>query len=83
MNVWQPLLVTPTMSRELCIVTLSVQEHTVDRFIPNDTYIADGSRVALVTGANCSGKSVYLKQVSHKSYRLMPALATISVLPSG
>ncbi|CAM9207864.1 unnamed protein product [Scytosiphon promiscuus] len=39
-----------------------LQELTVDRFIPNDTYIADGSRVALITGANCSGKSVYLKQ---------------------
>eukprot|EP00904_Undaria_pinnatifida_P009103 jgi/Undpi1/5322/HiC_scaffold_2.g00603.m1 len=39
------------------------QELTVDRFIPNDTYIADGGRVALITGANCSGKSVYLKQV--------------------
>lgn len=37
----------------------------MDRFIPNDTYIADGSRVALITGANCSGKSVYLKQVRH------------------
>lgn len=36
----------------------------MDTFIPNDTYIADGSRVALITGANCSGKSVYLKQVS-------------------
>ncbi|CAM9788464.1 unnamed protein product, partial [Hapterophycus canaliculatus] len=43
-----------------------LQELTVDRFIPNDTYIADGSRVALITGANCSGKSVYLKQVSRK-----------------
>lgn len=41
------------------------QELTVDRFIPNDTYIADGSRVALITGANCSGKSVYIKQVIH------------------
>lgn len=41
------------------------QELTVDRFIPNDTYIADGSRVALITGANCSGKSVYVKQVVH------------------
>lgn len=42
---------------------MSEQELTVDRFIPNDTYIADGSRVVLITGANCSGKSVYLKQV--------------------
>ncbi|CAM9138091.1 unnamed protein product, partial [Laminaria digitata] len=39
------------------------QELTVDHFIPNDTYIADGGRVAVITGANCSGKSVYLKQV--------------------
>ncbi|CAM9928524.1 unnamed protein product [Ascophyllum nodosum] len=43
--------------------TLKAQELTVERFIPNDTYIADGSRVALITGANCSGKSVYVKQV--------------------
>eukprot|EP00903_Cladosiphon_okamuranus_P011998 g11267.t1 len=45
-----------------------LQEHTVDHFIPNDTYIADGSRVALITGANCSGKSVYLKQVGVAVY---------------
>lgn len=50
------------------------QELTVDSFIPNDTYVADGSRVALITGANCSGKSVYLKQVpqvcsAHRSIR--------------
>lgn len=38
----------------------------MDHFIPNDTYIADGGRVALITGANCSGKSVYLKQVPTK-----------------
>ncbi|CAM9117808.1 unnamed protein product [Pylaiella littoralis] len=45
-----------------------LQELTVDRFIPNDTYVADGSRVALITGANCSGKSVYLKQVGVAVY---------------
>lgn len=39
----------------------------MDHFIPNDTYIADGGRVALITGANCSGKSVYLKQVPKQS----------------
>lgn len=44
----------------------TLQELTVDHFIPNDTYIADGGRVALITGANCSGKSVYLKQVPTK-----------------
>ncbi|CAN0034956.1 unnamed protein product [Ectocarpus sp. 6 AP-2014] len=45
-----------------------LQEMAVDLFIPNDTFIADGSRVALITGANCSGKSVYLKQVGVAVY---------------
>jgi len=36
----------------------------VDRFIANDTAMGgiDRERVALVMGANYSGKSVYLKQ---------------------
>ncbi|CAM9849725.1 unnamed protein product [Ectocarpus fasciculatus] len=45
-----------------------LQEMAVDHFIPNDTFIADGSRVVLITGANCSGKSVYLKQVGVTVY---------------
>lgn len=32
-------------------------------FVPNDTYITPEKHVALITGANGSGKSVYLKQV--------------------
>jgi len=32
-------------------------------FVPNDTYITAEKHVALITGANGSGKSVYLKQV--------------------
>jgi DNA mismatch repair ATPase MutS len=37
----------------------------VDRFIANDTALGGGdrARLALVLGANYSGKSVYLKQV--------------------
>ena len=51
------------------LLVTTKQELTVERFIPNDTYIADGSRVALITGANCSGKSVYVKQVPYKTQR--------------
>ena len=32
-------------------------------FVPNDTYITPDKHIALITGANGSGKSVYLKQV--------------------
>ena len=39
-----------------------LQELSVDVFIPNDSYIAEGKNVALITGENGSGKSVYLKQ---------------------
>jgi DNA mismatch repair protein MSH5 len=39
-----------------------LQELSVDVFIPNDTYIAEGKNVAIITGENGSGKSVYLKQ---------------------
>ena len=41
-----------------------IQELCVDRFIANDTAMggADRERLALVMGANYSGKSVYLKQ---------------------
>lgn len=42
-----------------------LQELTVDNFVPNDTYIdAAAHNVALISGPNTSGKSVYLKQVS-------------------
>lgn len=40
-----------------------LQELTVPSFIANDTHLRGGS-VALVTGPNYSGKSVYIKQVA-------------------
>jgi DNA mismatch repair protein MSH5 len=40
-----------------------LQELTVDNFVPNDTFVNHAKNVALVTGPNASGKSVYLKQV--------------------
>lgn len=44
-------------------VSTTGQELTVERFIPNDAYVDEGCRIAVITGANGSGKSVYLKQV--------------------
>lgn len=41
-----------------------LQQLTVDAFIPNDTCISTDKNVALITGPNTSGKSVYLKQVA-------------------
>ena len=40
-----------------------LQELVVDSFIPNDVYIDTTRSVGLITGPNCSGKSVYLKTV--------------------
>lgn len=41
-----------------------LQELTVDgTFVPNDTFISTDKNIALITGPNSSGKSVYLKQV--------------------
>ncbi len=40
-----------------------LQELTVETFVPNDTYINGEKSIALITGPNSSGKSVYLKQV--------------------
>ena len=43
------------------------QELTVEgAFVPNDTYCTPEKNVALITGPNSSGKSVYLKQVLHR-----------------
>jgi DNA mismatch repair protein MSH5 len=43
-----------------------LQEQCTDTFIPNDTSLASSvndPRVLLLTGANSSGKSIYLKQI--------------------
>ena len=62
-------LVRPNMVEENVVVIKAgrhpLQELVVDAFIPNDTLLASaaGGTVALITGANYSGKSVYLKQV--------------------
>eukprot|EP01080_Neovahlkampfia_damariscottae_P003540 gene3540-6275_t len=41
-----------------------LQEMVVSTFIPNDTNVTSNSRLNIITGPNCSGKSVYLKQVA-------------------
>jgi DNA mismatch repair protein MSH5 len=49
-----------------------LQDLVVSTFVENDTYLVggqdtpekDGASVILLTGANYSGKSVYLKQVA-------------------
>lgn len=33
-------------------------------FVPNDTYIADSSNLQILTGANMSGKSTYVRQIA-------------------
>eukprot|EP01031_Cornospumella_fuschlensis_P027365 gene27365-33054_t len=40
-----------------------LQELVVDSFVPNDAILTPDKNVALVTGPNSSGKSIYLKQV--------------------
>jgi DNA mismatch repair protein MSH5 len=40
-----------------------LQELTVDNFVANDAFISPDKNVALISGPNTSGKSVYLKQV--------------------
>jgi DNA mismatch repair protein MSH5 len=60
-------LVRPEMVDESVIMVKNgrhlLQEMTVDSFVPNDTFISTDKNVALITGPNTSGKSVYLKQV--------------------
>lgn len=36
---------------------------SVPSFVPNDTYISPDKNIAVITGPNSSGKSVYIKQV--------------------
>lgn len=45
-----------------------LQELSVDNFVPNDTFITKEKNVAVITGPNSSGKSVYLKQVGLITY---------------
>ena len=45
-----------------------IQEITVDDFVPNDTFLDGDRNVAVVTGPNSSGKSVYLKQIGLLTY---------------
>eukprot|EP00756_Hemistasia_phaeocysticola_P006666 Hpha_TRINITY_DN13943_c1_g1::TRINITY_DN13943_c1_g1_i3::g.35249::m.35249/K08741/MSH5; DNA mismatch repair protein MSH5 len=46
-----------------------LQEHYVERFVPNSTnMLQGGGRLHLVTGPNGSGKSVYVKQVAALVY---------------
>ena len=40
-----------------------LQELCTPTFIPNDTTLGERSRMAVLTGPNACGKSVYLKQV--------------------
>eukprot|EP00605_Chrysophyceae_sp_TOSAG23-4_P002424 GSChrysophyteH1.ASY1.ANO1.2683.1 assembled CDS len=40
-----------------------LQELTVETYIANDTYLDPSRNVAVITGPNSSGKSVYLKQI--------------------
>ena len=35
-----------------------------DRFVPNDTYLDESSRVMIITGPNMAGKSTYMRQVA-------------------
>ena len=39
-----------------------------DAFVPNDTFVTDEKCLAIITGPNSSGKSVYLKQVGLLTY---------------
>lgn len=50
-----------------------LQELTVDNFVPNDTYLNAHHNVALISGPNTSGKSVYLKQVVYTDIPALPA----------
>jgi DNA mismatch repair protein MSH5 len=40
-----------------------LQELAVENFVPNDTLLSSAQPVAIISGANGSGKSIYLKQI--------------------
>lgn len=60
-------LVMPQLVEEQVVVIKNgrhlLQELTVDNFVSNDTLLTPEKNVFLLSGANSSGKSVYLKQV--------------------
>lgn len=57
----------PVMTEEDVIIIKGgrhiLQEMVVETFVPNDTFVTSEKNIALITGANGSGKSVYIKQV--------------------
>ena len=61
-------LTPPEMTAECGVLIKNgrhlLQELTVDNFVPNDTFLSSEKNVALITGPNTSGKSVYMKQVA-------------------
>jgi len=61
-------LTRPELVDDCCILIKNgrhlLQELTVDNFVPNDTFLSGEKNIALITGPNTSGKSVYLKQVA-------------------
>jgi DNA mismatch repair protein MSH5 len=60
--------VRPTMSDEN-VIQISQGRHPLmelcqDMFVPNDTDLKETEKSMLITGANASGKSIYLTQVA-------------------
>ena len=64
--------VRPSITEDRIIAIKSgrhpLQELSVDDFVPNDTFLDAQRNIAVVTGPNSSGKSVYLKQVGLLCY---------------
>lgn len=64
----------PQISDESNVIVIKngrhpLQEMTVQHsFVPNDTYITEQKNIALISGPNSSGKSVYLKQVRTRMF---------------
>eukprot|EP00898_Chlorokybus_atmophyticus_P000112 jgi/Chlat1/1100/Chrsp110S00058 len=57
------------MVNERCILRKTLRRHmlqemVVDTFVPNHTDLSAEGRIQVITGPNCSGKSVYAKQVA-------------------
>jgi DNA mismatch repair protein MSH5 len=60
-------LTCPQMVEEAAVAIKNgrhlLQELAVENFVPNDTLLSAAQPVAIVSGANGSGKSIYLKQI--------------------